>query len=138
MEVVRRVDLRRAIPQYSSCCYRFSPSVFLYLASVVPSIWLIELDKLDSRLQKKNEINSMAQNEHLATVTSTTTQPNNGSLLEAVAASMTPPSRETKTGSPTPAVDLDVLKDAGVRSPRIACSLIRRQLQLSISFADTY
>ena len=94
--------------------------MFLYLASVVPSIWLIELDKLDSRLQKKNEMNSMAQNEHQATVTATTTtsKPNNGSLL----ASMTSPSHETKTGSPTPAVDLDVLKDAGVRSPCIARS----------------
>eukprot|EP00095_Tigriopus_kingsejongensis_P008487 maker-scaffold18_size714446-snap-gene-5.17 protein:Tk08487 transcript:maker-scaffold18_size714446-snap-gene-5.17-mRNA-1 annotation:"hypothetical protein DAPPUDRAFT_55716" len=32
----------------------FCPSVFLYLASVCPSIWLIELDKLDTRLAKKN------------------------------------------------------------------------------------
>ncbi len=32
----------------------FCPSVFLYLASVCPSIWLIELDRLDTRLVKKN------------------------------------------------------------------------------------
>jgi len=31
----------------------FCPSVFLYLASVCPSIWLIELDKLDTRTIKK-------------------------------------------------------------------------------------
>jgi len=31
----------------------FCPSVFLYLASVVPSIWLIELDKLDTRTANK-------------------------------------------------------------------------------------
>ena len=34
----------------------FCPSVFLYLASVCPSIWLIELDKLDTRLAKKEEL----------------------------------------------------------------------------------
>ncbi|XP_023337543.1 uncharacterized protein LOC111708415 [Eurytemora carolleeae] len=31
----------------------FCPSVFLYLTSVCPAIWLIELDKLDTRLQQK-------------------------------------------------------------------------------------
>lgn len=31
---------------------RFCPSVFLYLISVVPAIWLLELDKMERRLQK--------------------------------------------------------------------------------------
>ncbi|XP_063233603.1 transmembrane protein 26 [Bacillus rossius redtenbacheri] len=31
----------------------FCPSVFLYLGSIVPSIWLLELDKLDRRLQAR-------------------------------------------------------------------------------------
>lgn len=29
---------------------RFCPSVFLYLASIVPAIWLLELDKVKRRL----------------------------------------------------------------------------------------
>ncbi|XP_032788806.1 uncharacterized protein LOC116926122 isoform X1 [Daphnia magna] len=31
----------------------FCPSVFLYLSSVVPSIWLLEFDKLDRRLEER-------------------------------------------------------------------------------------
>lgn len=30
---------------------RFCPSVFLYLSSVVPAIWLLELDKVGRRLK---------------------------------------------------------------------------------------
>ncbi|XP_044752258.1 transmembrane protein 26 [Coccinella septempunctata] len=33
----------------------FCPSVFLYLASIVPAIWLLELDKVDRRLRIKEE-----------------------------------------------------------------------------------
>ncbi|XP_044731818.1 LOW QUALITY PROTEIN: transmembrane protein 26 [Chrysoperla carnea] len=33
----------------------FCPSVFLYLSSVVPAIWLLELDKVDKRLQIREE-----------------------------------------------------------------------------------
>ncbi|XP_018319464.1 transmembrane protein 26 [Agrilus planipennis] len=33
----------------------FCPSVFLYLASVVPAIWLLELDKVDKRLKTREE-----------------------------------------------------------------------------------
>lgn len=33
--------------------FRFCPSVFLYLSSVVPSIWLLEFDKLDRRLEER-------------------------------------------------------------------------------------
>lgn len=33
---------------------RFCPSVFLYLSSVVPSIWLLEFDKLDKRLELRD------------------------------------------------------------------------------------
>ena len=43
-------------PKFSSLLTRFCPSVFLYLASVCPSIWLIELDKLESRLEQKERI----------------------------------------------------------------------------------
>ncbi|ENN73013.1 hypothetical protein YQE_10348, partial [Dendroctonus ponderosae] len=31
----------------------FCPSVFLYLASIVPAIWLLELDKVDKRMRAK-------------------------------------------------------------------------------------
>ncbi|CAH0731188.1 unnamed protein product, partial [Brenthis ino] len=37
----------------SSTQDRFCPSVFIYLGLVVPAIWLIELHKVDLRLQKK-------------------------------------------------------------------------------------
>ncbi|XP_069691931.1 transmembrane protein 26 [Periplaneta americana] len=33
----------------------FCPSVFLYLSSVVPAIWLLELDKVDRRLRAREE-----------------------------------------------------------------------------------
>ncbi|XP_045470728.1 transmembrane protein 26 [Harmonia axyridis] len=33
----------------------FCPSVFLYLASIVPAIWLLELDKVDRRLRIREE-----------------------------------------------------------------------------------
>jgi hypothetical protein len=39
---------------------RFCPSVFLYLASVCPSIWLIELDKLETRLEQKERLGEAA------------------------------------------------------------------------------
>ncbi|CAH2208206.1 jg23149, partial [Pararge aegeria aegeria] len=35
---------------------RFCPSVFIYLGLVVPAIWLLELHKVDMRLQKKSNI----------------------------------------------------------------------------------
>lgn len=43
-------------PEYSRVC-RFCPSVFLYLTSVVPAIWLLELDKVDRRLRVREEFN---------------------------------------------------------------------------------
>lgn len=40
---------------YCAICVRFCPSVFLYLSSVVPAIWLLELDKVDRRLRAREE-----------------------------------------------------------------------------------
>lgn len=34
---------------------RFCPSVFLYLSSMVPAIWLLELDKIDRRMRFEQE-----------------------------------------------------------------------------------
>ncbi|XP_060519074.1 transmembrane protein 26 [Cylas formicarius] len=34
----------------------FCPSVFLYLASIVPAIWLLELDKVDKRMKAREEL----------------------------------------------------------------------------------
>ncbi|VEN51827.1 unnamed protein product [Callosobruchus maculatus] len=34
----------------------FCPSVFLYLTSIVPAIWLLELDKVDRRMKAIGEI----------------------------------------------------------------------------------
>ncbi|XP_037820869.1 transmembrane protein 26 [Lucilia sericata] len=38
----------------------FCPSVFLYLASIVPAIWLLEFDKVERRLLKSSEANDTA------------------------------------------------------------------------------
>lgn len=35
--------------------YRFCPSVFLYLLSVIPSIWILELEKIDKRVKAKED-----------------------------------------------------------------------------------
>ena len=37
--------------------FRFCPSVFFYLASVVPAIWIIEVDKFDRRLATMEGLN---------------------------------------------------------------------------------
>lgn len=93
---------------------RFCPSVFLYLASVCPSIWLIELDKLDTRLEKKNAamgvpemppITTPAAAEELmveSTISPLLSALGNGSLVNG-----------TGGGNGTK-VDLAVLKDVGV------------------------
>lgn len=36
--------------------FRFCPSVFLYLSSVVPAIWLLELDKMEKRNKERENI----------------------------------------------------------------------------------
>uniref|UniRef100_A0A1Y1MAR0 Uncharacterized protein n=1 Tax=Photinus pyralis TaxID=7054 RepID=A0A1Y1MAR0_PHOPY len=40
----------------------FCPSVFLYLASIVPAIWLLELDKVDRRLRTREEMINLTAN----------------------------------------------------------------------------
>ncbi|KAK5645981.1 hypothetical protein RI129_004445 [Pyrocoelia pectoralis] len=40
----------------------FCPSVFLYLASIVPSIWLLELDKVDKKVRTREEILNLTTN----------------------------------------------------------------------------
>ncbi|KAK4879515.1 hypothetical protein RN001_007661 [Aquatica leii] len=40
----------------------FCPSVFLYLASIVPSIWLLELDKVDRRIRSLEETLNLTSN----------------------------------------------------------------------------
>ena len=37
----------------SMCCgYRFCPSVFFYLLSVVPAIWFLELNQMERRIEE--------------------------------------------------------------------------------------
>jgi hypothetical protein len=53
-------DRQKRLLDLSVCLYcaisdRFCPSVFLYLSSVVPAIWLLELDKVDRRLRAREE-----------------------------------------------------------------------------------
>ncbi len=98
------------------CSHRFCPSVFLYLASVCPSIWLIELEKLDKRLQKKEMAQEAAIQgmptetspmlEALLTTTATTetsTQGDDGSSVN-----------DSTSITNLTGVDLGVLKDVGV------------------------
>ncbi|KAL6259959.1 hypothetical protein P5V15_009868 [Pogonomyrmex californicus] len=40
----------------------FCPSVFLYLSSVVPAIWLLELDKVDKRLKSRGSNINISEN----------------------------------------------------------------------------
>ncbi|XP_070162126.1 transmembrane protein 26 [Polyergus mexicanus] len=40
----------------------FCPSVFLYLSSVVPAIWLLELDKVDRRLKSRESDINISEN----------------------------------------------------------------------------
>lgn len=51
LETVVTLTLRRNL-EWSWFC----PSVFLYLASVVPAIWLLELDKVERRLRALEEL----------------------------------------------------------------------------------
>ena len=81
---------------------RFCPSIFLYLASVCPSIWLIELDKLDTRLAKKE----MMENSQSEMAIVNATKPA-ASAIPASASSVPTPTNGSK-------VDLGVLKDVGV------------------------
>lgn len=37
------------------CVFRFCPSVFFYLASVVPAIWFLELHAMEDRIEEKAE-----------------------------------------------------------------------------------
>lgn len=37
------------------CAFRFCPSVFFYLASVVPAIWFLELHAMEDRIEEKAE-----------------------------------------------------------------------------------
>ena len=99
---------------------RFCPSVFLYLASVCPSIWLIELDKLDTRRAKKlmSTGEGVVLEEITTEITTTTTELEviTSPILSAIA-------NETFSldeGNGTDGfgngsgVDLGVLKDVGV------------------------
>ena len=60
-------------PKFSSLLTRFCPSVFLYLASVCPSIWLIELDKLESRLEQKERIGDAVGGQFITLIPRTNT-----------------------------------------------------------------
>lgn len=43
----------------STIFVRFCPSVFIYLSSVVPAIWLLELDKIERRLRFQEETGNL-------------------------------------------------------------------------------
>ncbi|ETN63161.1 transmembrane protein 26 [Anopheles darlingi] len=43
-------------PPPTERCKGFCPSVFLYLSSIVPAIWLLELDKLDKRTRYQDQV----------------------------------------------------------------------------------
>jgi hypothetical protein len=49
------------IVQYLFYTFRFCPSVFFYLLSVVPAIWFLELDELKKRINIKNQFNSTSE-----------------------------------------------------------------------------
>ena len=101
----------------------FCPSVFLYLASVCPSIWLIELDKLDTRLAKKEELEARQAGIEVSTST-TTSSP----ILNALVTTTIPNEEifnETIEGNKNGSgVNLGVLKDVGVSSLHVCKRII--------------
>lgn len=79
---------------------RFCPSVFLYLSSIVPAIWLLELDKIERRLQSMNiSLVTNSGNDSSNAITTTTPSPTNSSAMMPVA---------------------DLLDDAGITLPVIS------------------
>ncbi|XP_034487233.1 transmembrane protein 26 [Drosophila innubila] len=79
----------------------FCPSVFLYLSSIVPAIWLLELDKIDRRLLSMNAslVTASGNDSSNAITTTTTHSPTNSSAMVPVA---------------------DLLDDAGITLPVIS------------------
>lgn len=59
---IMRKDLLFTIVIYNCYISRFCPSVFLYLSSVVPAIWLLELDKVDRRLKSRGSNINISEN----------------------------------------------------------------------------
>ena len=101
---------------------RFCPSVFLYLASVCPSIWLIELDKLDTRrrikLMGSGEGGHMEEiSTQVTTTTTTTTEMVTSPILSAITNETFSLDEGNGTGNGS-GVDLGVLKDVGVSRDR--------------------
>nr|XP_040580383.1 LOW QUALITY PROTEIN: transmembrane protein 26-like [Lepeophtheirus salmonis] len=94
----------------------FSPSIFFYLASVCPSIWLIELDKLNTRIDQlklntESNVANLITTPLPSTPSSTITAVNLNSSLEY--SSVIP-----MTGS-NATLELDILKDVGIIIPCI-------------------
>ena len=109
---------------------RFCPSVFLYLASVCPSIWLIELDKLDTRRAKQLGGGAAAVEE--VTTISAEIVTSASPILSAIANETFSFEDGNGTGGlgNGSGVDLSVLKDVGV-------NMISQMLSLS-EFVEPY
>ena len=100
---------------YSYFVTRFCPSVFFYLASVCPSIWLIELDKLDTRLEKKNAAMGVTETPALTTHAATEELMLESTISPLLSALGNATLVNGTAGNGTK-VDLAVLKDVGVSS----------------------
>ncbi|XP_068154125.1 transmembrane protein 26 [Drosophila tropicalis] len=79
----------------------FCPSVFLYLASIVPAIWLLELDKIERRMQQIRDAAAASAN-----ATSYNAGNNNTFTIS---------KNNSNTGNMAPVADL--LNDAGIVLP---------------------
>ncbi len=95
---------------------RFCPSVFLYLASVCPSIWLIELDRLDSRLEKKNALERLQQGHSQSggNVTMATTVDPSSLMTATTVTELGFGVNETAGNATKSKVDMSVVNDLGV------------------------
>lgn len=92
-----------------SCC-RFCPSVFLYLSSIVPAIWLLELDKIERRLQ---QMNGSMTNVNVSNAIN-----DSRSVVAGVAGSSITGSSAVNNSAIAPMADL--LDDAGITLPVIS------------------
>ncbi|XP_001358238.3 transmembrane protein 26 [Drosophila pseudoobscura] len=86
----------------------FCPSVFLYLSSIVPAIWLLELDKIERRLQIINA----------SLTSSNATSPNPNNFSSPSSSLISGPSGSSNSSGMDPVADL--LDDAGIKLPVIS------------------
>ncbi|KAH8407087.1 hypothetical protein KR222_006113 [Zaprionus bogoriensis] len=95
----------------------FCPSVFLYLSSIVPAIWLLELDKIERRLQLMNA-SLVVVNQSISALNDTSS--NSSSLSSSVSSSLASSNVANSATNSSAIPVADLLDDAGITLPVIS------------------